>query len=288
MPQDKDDSVKSALDDILNIRDRPREGRGGLAPEAGRGDAPRQGRGGAEGARRGGASQARGGAAAHRRRRSAAARGVAEAAPPAARGAARQQDVDAKARLAEEEMRLKHEQQLAVLDAQKKKIPLWIWIMIGVGRRRRRRQRRTISTTTNQTAQAEKGGGRGEGRSGPHRQREAFWPPSGEAPGLLQAELEENRPRAGAGRPEESRSSWTRSRRASSDSGRLGRPPGGAAPGEGGEAGRSPRRPTPSRRGEGAMDRAPALPHRSRRPASASTRARRSRSGFMCPGDPRC
>jgi colicin import membrane protein len=42
------------------------------------------------------------------------------------------QEIDAKARLAEEEMRLRHEKDIAVLDAQKKKIPMWVWIVIGV------------------------------------------------------------------------------------------------------------------------------------------------------------
>jgi hypothetical protein len=41
------------------------------------------------------------------------------------------QEIDAKSRLAEEEMRLRHEKDIAILDAQKKKIPMWVWIAIA-------------------------------------------------------------------------------------------------------------------------------------------------------------
>jgi len=132
MPQDKDDSVRSALDDILNIEsDRVK------AEDDARRKRDEETRAAKEKAER----DAR--EAEERRVREEEERRVAEERRLRDEESRKlhlrqleelrvKQESHAKTHLQEEEMRLKHEQNLAVLDAQKKKIPVWVWVVIGV------------------------------------------------------------------------------------------------------------------------------------------------------------
>jgi hypothetical protein len=132
MPQDKDSSVKSALDEILGIEDdrRTRE----EAERRRREEEERRSR--EENERRTREEE-------ERRKREEEQRRIDEERRLRDEESRKlhlrqleemrvKQETEARSRLMEEEIRLKHEKDLAVIDAQKKSVPIWVWIVIAV------------------------------------------------------------------------------------------------------------------------------------------------------------
>ncbi len=131
MPDKKDDAVKSALDEILGIEtDR-------VKAEA---ESKRQRE--EEERRRREEEERRKREESERRRREEEERAAAEERARRDEESRKfhlrqldemrvKQEMEAKSRLAEEELRFKHEKELALIDAQRKKVPIWVWGVIA-------------------------------------------------------------------------------------------------------------------------------------------------------------